>query len=72
MDSYQMEVFAEARRQALLAEADERRSMRMLAAEPDDGRPWYLRPALAAGQWLVQIAARRGAATANPAQSGTK
>jgi hypothetical protein len=72
MNSNQMEVFAEARRQALLAEADERRSMRMLAAERDDGLPWYVRPVLAAGQWLSQVAARRDRATANPAQSGTK
>lgn len=72
MDSYKMEVFAEARREALLVEADERLSMRMLAAEPGGGRPWYVRPMLAAGQWLVEAAARGDGATAKPAQSATE
>jgi hypothetical protein len=38
MDSYKMEVFAQARMDALLEEAEERRFVRMLPNEPNEGR----------------------------------
>jgi hypothetical protein len=40
MDSYSAEVFAEARRQKIIDEAERRRLLRSGAAEPVPGRHW--------------------------------
>jgi len=66
MDTYTMEVFAEARRQAPLAEAERRPLVRSLAPEPVRGRARVAWSGLALPRRLRLLPSRRDGVTARP------